>query len=221
MNNKTKLINISMSKRGAEISKKEMRNTGQGMASLIGNDVTRYLIRWNNTYIDKSHKEYKRLRSFFSKDLILLRRVNTCLEASIGESEFGFNKNLYGIKVDESKGYNKYFILALINSKALNYYYKKKFSTKKEDVFPEIQTYLYEELPIPNVDEKKQQSIVSLVDTILSIKKEAPQANTYQLEEEIDERICALFGLTYEEVMIVDKNFRFKKEAYEKLLAEK
>ena len=200
----TKLKDISSSKRGAEISKKDMRATLSGLPSLIGQDMKKYSINWSNTYLDMSHKEYYRLSPFFSKEMIYLRRVDVCLEATIGDIVYGFNKNVYGIKINEQKGYNKKFILALLNSKALDYYYRKKFSTKKEDVFPEIQTYLYEQLPIPDVTFAQQKTIIDLVDIILT-KKQKPQADTSVEENAIDKLVYELYHLTDKEISLIEE----------------
>ena len=52
------------SKRGAEISKTELRRTTFGVKSLIGKDVKKYQILWNNTYINVNSPEYQRLKIF-------------------------------------------------------------------------------------------------------------------------------------------------------------
>ena len=202
MNSNTKLKDISTSKRGAEMSKKILRATADGLPSLIGQDMKKYTILWNGTYLDKSHKEFRRLNSFFSKDMIYLRRVDVCLEATLGDKAYGFSKNVYGILIDEKKGYNKKFILALLNSKALDFYYKKKFSTKKEDVFPEIQTYLYEQLPLPKAN--NQGLIIDIVDTILAKKKQNPFADTAVEESAIDKLVYQLYGLTDDEIRLIE-----------------
>ena len=204
MNCSVKLKDISTSKRGAEISKNDMRATRSGLPSLIGQDMKKYSINWSNTYLDIKHKEYYRLSPFFSKEMIYLRRVDICLEATIGDIIYGFNKNVYGIKIDETKGYNRKFVLALLNSKALDYYYRKKFSTKKEDVFPEIQTYLYEQLPIPRVSEVQQQLIVELVDKIISYKRINPLTDTSEWERQIDELVYDLYDLDDNERKLIE-----------------
>ena len=205
LSNNIKLKDISSSKRGAEISKKDMRNTNEGIPSLIGQDMKRYSIQWDSTYIDTLHKEYKRLGTFFNNELIYLRRVDICLEATVSDIHYGFNKNVYGIKIDESKGYKTKFILGLLNSTLLDFYYKKKFSTKKEEVFPEIQTYLYEQLPIPSVNQSQQNEVINIIDNILRIKKNDCNTDTTQLEKEIDKIIYKLYGLTNEEINIVER----------------
>ncbi|MBQ3605911.1 MAG: Eco57I restriction-modification methylase domain-containing protein [Muribaculaceae bacterium] len=205
VNNK-KLKDISISKRGAEISKKVMRETIKGIPSLIGQDMKRYSILWCDTFIDAEHKEFYRLSSFFSNKLIYLRRVDTCLEATISTKPYGFNKNVYGIKVDEKFGYKIKFVLALLNSKLLDFYYKKKFSTKKEEAFPEIQTYLYEQLPLPIVNQEQQNKVISIVDTILQLKSGNNNADTSSLENEINVIVYDLYGLTDAEIKVIEKS---------------
>ena len=205
VNNK-KLKDISISKRGAEISKKVMRKTIKGIPSLIGQDMKRYSILWCDTFIDTEHKEFYRLSSFFSNKLIYLRRVDTCLEATISTKPYGFNKNVYGIKVDEKLGYKIKFVLALLNSKLLDFYYKKKFSTKKEEAFPEIQTYLYEQLPLPIVNQEQQNKVISIVDTILQLKSGNNNADTSSLENEINVIVYDLYGLTDAEIKIIEQS---------------
>lgn len=205
VNNK-KLKDISISKRGAEISKKVMRETTKGIPSLIGQDMKRYSILWCDTFIDAEHKEFNRLSSFFSNKLIYLRRVDTCLEATISTKPYGFNKNVYGIKVDEKFGYKIKFVLALLNSKLLDFYYKKKFSTKKEEAFPEIQTYLYEQLPLPIVNQEQQNKVINIVDTILQLKSVNNNADTSSLENEINVIVYDLYGLTDAEIKIIEQS---------------
>ena len=205
VNNK-KLKEISISKRGAEISKKVMRETAKGIPSLIGQDMKRYSILWCDTFIDTEHKEFCRLSSFFSNKLIYLRRVDTCLEAAISTQPYGFNKNVYGIKVNEKLGYEIKFVLALLNSKLLDFYYKKKFSTKKEEVFPEIQTYLYEQLPLPMVNQEQQEKVIRIVDTILQLKSDNNNADTSSLENEINVIVYDLYRLTDAEIKIIEQS---------------
>ena len=204
MSCETTLKDISISKRGAEVSKKVLRETKTGIPSLIGQDMKKYSISWNNTFMDVSHKEYKRLVSFFDSNMIYLRRVDTQLEAAISDSMFAFSKNVYGIKIDEIKGFSTKYVLALINSRALNFYYKTKFSTKKEDVFPEIQTYLYEQLPIPMASKQQQEDIALIVNKIIALKQMDTNSDVSLLESQINNYVYELFGLNEDEIKIVE-----------------
>ena len=211
------LGSMTESKRGAEVSKKFLHQNNDGIATLIGQDMKKYTILWDSTFLPTSHKEYRRLKSFFASDLIYLRRVDSQLEATISlHKHYGFNKNIYGIKRSVNCNYNLRYILGCINSKALDFYYKKKFSTKKTEAFPEIQTYLYEQLPIPNATKEQQKSISNIVDIILAKKEEGSTVNTAKLEQKIDLLVYHLYGLTYDEVLIVDPQTPITREEYEK-----
>jgi hypothetical protein len=215
------LCEIAENKRGAEIGKNDLKNTTTGNPILIGGDVQKYSIEWTAAKIDNNHKEFKRLRDYFNNiNLILLRRVSKDLVATISENPVAYSKNLYGLKINEL---NAKYILALLNSKVLNFYYKKKFSTKKEDVFPEIQTYFVEQLPIPSVPLYAQQPIISLVEQILSIKQgiagqarnDGGVADTSAQERQIDTLVYKLYELDYEEVKIIEPEFWLSESEYE------
>ena len=210
------MSHLSDSKRGAEVSKNYLRDNSSGLRTLIGQDMKKYSIFWNSTFLLTSHKEYRRLNHFFDNELIYLRRVDSMLEATISDSyHYGYNKNVYGIKLKMPYKYDIRYVLACINSKALDFYYKKKFSTKKSETFPEIQTYLYEQLPIFSASVNQQKPIILLVDKILSTKKNNPNADTSFVENEIDCLVYHLYGLTYEEVLIVDPETPITREEYE------
>ncbi len=200
------LEKLTTSKRGAEVSKDYLRRNNSGLKTLIGQDLKKYTIIWNSTYLPITHKEYLRLNNFFDSELIYLRRVDSMLEASLStQTHYGFNKNVYGIKRNRNCEYSVLFLLGCINSKAVNFYYKKRFSTKKTDTFPEIQTYLYEQLPIPSATSSQQKEIISLVDTILSKKKTNPQTDTSAEEKKIDKLVYELYRLEPEEIRIVEE----------------
>lgn len=59
-------------------------------------------------------------------------------------------------------------------------------------------------MPIPIVSETQQTPIIALVDRILTAKKRDPNADTSALEKEIDALVYKLYGLTDEEIAIVE-----------------
>lgn len=208
------LKKISISKRGAEVSKNYLKGNKSGVKALIGEDMKKYSISWNNTYLPKEHKEYLRLGLFFDSSLIYLRRVATCLEATISvDKAYAYNKNIYGIRIDEAK-YFPMYILGLLNSKAVDFYYKKKFSTKKDGAFPEIQTYLYEQLPIPVASKEVQKKISDLVARALESKSLDANSNISDIETEIDCIVYKLYKLNYTEILIIDPQTSITSEQY-------
>ena len=63
-----------------------------------------------------------------------------------------------------------------------------------------------EQNPIPIIEEKQQQPFIDKVDQILSLKKDNPAADTSALEREIDFMVYALYGLSEEEIKIVEES---------------
>ena len=63
-----------------------------------------------------------------------------------------------------------------------------------------------ETIPIPNLDPDDQLPFVGLVDQILKAKSYDFQANITESEMKIDTLVYELYGLTNEEVSIVEGN---------------
>jgi hypothetical protein len=59
-------------------------------------------------------------------------------------------------------------------------------------------------IPIPLVSPKKQQPVIVLVDKILAAKKTKPKSDTSVLERRIDKLVYKLYGLTKQEIDIVE-----------------
>ncbi len=77
-----------------------------------------------------------------------------------------------------------------------------------------------EKLPIPPITSSNRHlanKIEALVEEILTAKKANPKSDTAEFEQEIDLMVYALYGLTYEEVMIVEPEFALSREEYERL----
>jgi hypothetical protein len=95
------------------------------------------------------------------------------------------------------------YLLALLNSKLLDYIYNKKFKSTKT-VFSEIQARSVGNLPIPKISQKDQKLFFDKAQEIIDLKKDDPGNETRALEKEIDQKVYELFGLTEEEVGIVE-----------------
>ena len=54
------------------------------------------------------------------------------------------------------------------------------------------------------VEPDQQTEIITIVDRLLQVKAADPNANTADLEKEIDKRVYALYNLTQEEIAIVE-----------------
>jgi len=88
--------------------------------------------------------------------------------------------------------------LGLLNSKLILFFYENLTQTIRGGYFRFIRQYL-EQIPIIKTDNLKP-----LVTQILAAKKADPSADTRALEAEIDQLVYALYGLTAEEIALVE-----------------
>lgn len=95
------------------------------------------------------------------------------------------------------------YVLALLNSKVLNFRYKSIGKQTGSGVFEYFENQI-SKLPIPNISAEDQQPFITLVDKILTCKASNPKADTSELEKEIDILVYALYGLNEAEVAIVE-----------------
>ena len=92
-------------------------------------------------------------------------------------------------------------LLAILNSK-MGWWLIRKYCTQIQNGYQLIWKY-FGQIPIPDISLSQQGPIVSLVEKILSAKKSNPQADTSDLEQQIDTLVYGLYGLTEEEIKIV------------------
>lgn len=97
---------------------------------------------------------------------------------------------------------NYIYILGLLNSKLLDWFFRKT-STNNH-----VNGYEVEQLPIRLPTPTQEAAIVTLVDKILSAKKLNPKADTSNLEREIDQLVYILYELTDEEIAIVEDSIK-------------
>lgn len=188
---------------------------------LSGENIVRYGIFWDNKeYI--SYGQWlgaPREKRFFASPRIIVRQIISgtppriyagYTEEELYNTQIGFNI----LPKDETKVKIK-FILGILNSKLMNYYHKEKFLDPTKTLFQKILIANAKKFPIKEVTIKEQDKIVSLVDQMLSLHKDLHKAKTdYEkkvierqiaaTDKEIDRLVYELYGLTEEEIKIVE-----------------
>lgn len=91
------------------------------------------------------------------------------------------------------------YLLALMNSRIINWYFRC-FSTNSN-----VNGYEVESFPVPFSRNEYKEILIEIVDQILNIKKDNPQADTSDLEHQIDHLVYQLYGLTEEEIAIIEE----------------
>lgn len=115
---------------------------------------------------------------------------------------------------DTNTNYSLKYLLALLNSKVLSFRYKSIGKQTGSGVFEYFENGVGK-LPIPEANNEYQKNIVCVVDQIINQKKNNPCVDTTNLESEIDRLVYQLYGLTYDEVLVVDPETPITREEYE------
>ena len=97
------------------------------------------------------------------------------------------------------------FLLGILNSKVSEWYFNQ-ISTTTGMGTNRWKKYKIELLPIAGASHEQEVALEVLVDQILTLKKQNPSADTSALENEIDQLVYALYGLTPEEIALVEGN---------------
>ncbi len=173
---------------------------------LYGRDISKYAITWSGEYLKYGEWLHRSRPSYiFEKEKILVQRIrNPKLKTRLvcaydingyingtGLSNIvlsGQNEDLYSLK----------FIVGLLNSKLLNYWFSFYF------VDVNIKPEQLRKIPLPI--KMTNNEIIRLVDRIMSAKQNSPNANTNDLEQEIDRQVYALYNLTLEEIGIIENS---------------
>ncbi|WP_143438258.1 TaqI-like C-terminal specificity domain-containing protein [Hydrocoleum sp. CS-953] len=99
------------------------------------------------------------------------------------------------------------FLLALLNSKLVWFFLGYITSKLQGDAFA-MQTPYVSQIPIPKPTDTQDACVTEIVDKILEIKRKNPQTDTTELEREIDEIVYQLYGLTEEEIRIIEESVK-------------
>ena len=150
--------------------------------------ITPYNLR-NCTYIED-----------FEKPKIVYQEI--CLNASYSfDDKNSFLTNNAYMMI--SPNYNLKLLLGLLNSK-LYWWFFTKNNVSLGDSGVRMLAMSIEVLPIPEVDKKTEDKVVSLVERI--IEKKRSKVDSLEEEREIDRVVYRLYGLTEGEIKVVENN---------------
>jgi adenine-specific DNA-methyltransferase len=94
------------------------------------------------------------------------------------------------------------YVLGILNSKL--YYYWLFHRGKRKGEALELYQRPLSEIPLKRATRAIELEVVRIVDCILDAQRSAASSDTSALEHEIDQQVYALYGLTPEEIAIVE-----------------
>ena len=194
---------------------------------LSGENITRYGVFWDG----KEYISYgnwlgaPREKRFFTKPRIIVRQIISGKPPRIyaGYTE----KELYNTQIgfdvlakNEDAILTKY-ILAILNSKLMNFYHKEKFLDPTKVLFQKILILNAKKLPIKTIPVNEQKKIVALVDKMLFLNERLNEIRNKMTDErakieekiketdaEIDELIYKIYGMTDAERKIIEDSMK-------------
>jgi len=100
------------------------------------------------------------------------------------------------------------YLTALLNSKCVTFLFKTFYMGGELVGKMRYKKAFLEQVPIPYPTEMQESKISNLVDAIIAQKKQSPNNDTNPLENQIDQMIYQLYGLTEEEIEIVENSIK-------------
>ena len=187
--------------------------------------VRRYkLVMAESAFIrfDESLAEYKPSRYFIGPRILLRELISRQfqLQAVYVDEDFVTNKSMQSLLLRDPS-YNVLYLLGLLNSRLLSWYFLAVHSVGRRDDFPKIVLRQTRNLPLRTIDfsnttdRSHHNRIVKLVEQILSLHKQLADAKVPDdktriqrqidaTDKQIDHLVYALYGLTEEEIKIVE-----------------
>ena len=111
------------------------------------------------------------------------------------------------------------YLLGLLNS-STSWCFIRQIAATKQGGFYEFKPMYVSQIPIPPATPAQQSKIEAIVENILSLKKQNPDADVSILEAEIDQIVYKLYDLTEEEIVLVESSLP-KPKMTKPLLKEK
>lgn len=98
------------------------------------------------------------------------------------------------------------YLLAVLNSKAAQWYFQQITTTSGMGT-NRWKKYKIEQLPVPEPSAEVAAQLTALVDTVLTLKRQSPGADTLAQEAQIDALVFRAYGLSETELLYVLDQF--------------
>ena len=185
---------------------------------LRGMHVQTFSYNWDGRHYISYGKwlsEPREPRFFEGVRLIFREILGERLVCTLITETFKMDRSLYIAKPFKANITFCKYVLGVLASRAMMYYFKNS-ANEFDELFPKIRVAEFRKLPIPLAGKEAQEGVAEKVGEVLVAKKKDPEADTSALESQIDQLVYKLYGLTEEEIAIVegrDKSDAAKDEA--------
>ncbi len=149
---------------------------------LDGKDVGRYFTSWSGLYLKYGkHLAAPRTFNLFDGKKIIVREITgnypKCIIATYNEEIYLYNRSNIAIVEKTSSDISLKYILAVLNSKLLSYYFVKNTAKSVRKLFPKIILNDLRKFPIKKINSVEQEPFIENADKILALNKELQEVN--------------------------------------------
>ena len=138
---------------------------------------------------------------YFTSAKIVFKNMFKQPEFTYDTSELFFGFSFSSI-IEKEKNYDLKYVLAILNSNFALYWYQG--NCKKRGAGFDVGVGKIRDFPIAKIPREQQEPLIVRVDKILEAKRTNPDADTSDLESEIDKLVYELYNLTEDEIAIVE-----------------
>ncbi len=161
--------------------------------------------KYETAYINKNCNLSKDKMDFWLKPKIVIAGMTKVIETVFTNKPLGLGVGIYGIH--DISDFDGYVLSAILNSKFINSYFSEKFKDKAlAGGYLAINKNTIEEIPYVKPNKNIESKLFDLSVEIHKSKKDNPAADTSALEKEIDLMVYELYGLSEEEIEIVENS---------------
>lgn len=190
----------------------KVKNDDSWLEYFDGADINRYFIKWSGQYIKYgANLSRQRNPQLFKGERLLVRQIPAappyCIVATYTNEIAVVDNNCLIIKSNDSSTDLK-FVLGLINSRVISYWFIHKFGKLQRKTFPQFKVNELREFPIFKSNSKYHDQIIKFVDECLKKLKNSNSLEMVKevqiIEKQIDLLVYRLYNLTEEEIKIVE-----------------
>ena len=218
---KSDLIKIYGKEEGERIVKERLWHSLQPLDNtyiqeIYGRDITKYSYHSTGEYVKygKHLACYVDLKFFNSSRLLVREITNPQIIACLLDELFVNDPQLISVIVRDER-YSLEFLWGILNSKLATYYHFHHSPKATKGAFPKILVQDIKGFPLPIASNEQISSLGKVSKKVLTKKKSNLSTDTSALENQIDFLVYHLYGLTYDEVLIVDPDTPISREEYE------
>ena len=218
---KSDLIKIYGKEEGERIVKERLWHSQQPLDNtyiqeIYGRDITKYSYHSTGEYVKygKHLACYVDLKFFNSSRLLVREITNPQIIACLLDELFVNDPQLISVIVRDER-YSLEFLWGILNSKLATYYHFHHSPKATKGAFPKILVQDIKGFPLPIASDEQISSLGKVSKKVLTKKKSNLSTDTSVLENQIDFLVYHLYGLTYDEVLIVDPKTPISREEYE------